>query len=89
MIEAYRRGEITHSAVTMHFVTPVYDEGPVFFRYPVKIMTDDIAETLSARVNAVEHVWQPYITNLVVHGAIRWDGKNSATLTVPPAYSLL
>src|SRR3990167_3134380 len=31
VMEAFKRGEVTHSAVTMHFVTPIYDEGPIFF----------------------------------------------------------
>ena len=31
VLAAYHRGEITHSAVTMHFVDEAYDRGPVFF----------------------------------------------------------
>jgi len=80
VIDAYKRGEITDSAVTMHFVTPVYDEGPVFFRYPVEILADDTAETLGARINATEHKWQPIITDKVIHGEISWDGKNPDSL---------
>jgi phosphoribosylglycinamide formyltransferase-1 len=34
VLKAYREGRITSSAVSMHFVTPEFDEGPVFFRYP-------------------------------------------------------
>ena len=37
VMAAYRRGEITHSAVTMHFVDPVYDRGPIFFALPIPI----------------------------------------------------
>jgi len=85
-IEAYKRGEVQYSAVTMHFVTEVYDDGPLFFVYPVWIREDDTAETLAQRVNKIEHGWQSYITNLVVHEKIRWDGKNRNSLRVPDGY---
>ena len=32
VVEAFKAGEVTTSHVTMHFVTPQYDEGPVIFR---------------------------------------------------------
>ena len=89
VIESFRRGEVTHSAVTMHFVTPVYDEGPTFFQFPVQILPDDTAETLGARVNEAEHKWQPKITNMVVNGEICWDGKNRESLKVPYDYKFL
>lgn len=75
VVEAFRMGEITHSAVTMHYVTEKFDDGPIIFEYPVKIEDDDTPETLQKRVNGIEHAWQPYITNLVVTGQIAWDGK--------------
>lgn len=83
--EAVLASGVSHSAVSMHFVTAQYDEGPVFFRYPVRVLAGDTAETLGARVNAVEHAWQPFITRLVVNGAISWDGEDPASLQVPPA----
>jgi folate-dependent phosphoribosylglycinamide formyltransferase PurN len=89
VIEASKRGEVTHSAVTMHFVTPIYDEGPVFFRFLVPIETADSAETLAERVNAAEHEWQPKITDLVVNGEISWDGKNRSTLKLPNNYTTI
>lgn len=83
---AFRKGAITHSAVSMHFVTEQYDQGPVFFRYPVLIRQEETAETLAERVNKIEHAWQSWVTNLVVHGEIRWDGKDPTTLMVPLWY---
>jgi phosphoribosylglycinamide formyltransferase 1 len=80
VIEAFHRGEVTHSAVTMHFVTEKYDEGPKFFEKKVEIYFEDDAETLGARVNAVEHVFQPLVTNALVKGYISWDGKNPDSL---------
>jgi len=86
VLAAYRRGEIKSSAVTMHFVTEKYDEGPIFFRYSVPIEPSDTAETLGKRVNEFEHKFQPIITNLVVNGEISWDGVNPDSLKFPAGY---
>jgi phosphoribosylglycinamide formyltransferase-1 len=71
VLAAYHRGEVTHSAVTMHFVDEEYDRGPTFFALPVPIEPDDTPETLAARVNRAEHVWQPKVLNYIVHGQVR------------------
>ena len=89
IIEAFERGEIKNSAVSMHFVTEAYDEGPIFFQYPVLIRQNDTAETLATRVNKIEHAWQSYITNLVIQKRITWDGKNPDSLKAPPDYPFL
>ena len=88
VLEAYRLGEITESAVCMHFVTEQYDEGPIFFRKSVPILPEDIILTLAHRVNEAEHIWQPYISNLVVTGEISWDGKDSKSLKIPSWYRI-
>jgi phosphoribosylglycinamide formyltransferase-1 len=81
VIKAFQEGKITASEVTMHFVNDEYDEGSVFFRYPVFIRSGDTAESLGNRVNKIEHGRQSYITNLVLKGdiALLPDG----TLKVP------
>lgn len=89
VLDAYRRGEISASAVCMHFVTEEYDAGPVFFRRPVRIKPDDTVETLASRVNQAEHLWQPYITDMVVRRKICWDGQNPSSLVVPAGYRRL
>ncbi|OGI26695.1 MAG: hypothetical protein A2359_03395 [Candidatus Moranbacteria bacterium RIFOXYB1_FULL_43_19] len=71
VMEAYRRGEIIHSAVAMHFVDEVYDRGPIFFQFPVPIEPNDTPETLAAKVNVVEHNYQSWALNLVVQGRIK------------------
>lgn len=89
VLAAHGRGEVTRSAVCMHFVTQggadEYDRGPVFFEYPIAILPNDTAETLAARVNKVEHGWQSWVTNLVVHQQISWDG--SGPVVVPDWYA--
>jgi phosphoribosylglycinamide formyltransferase-1 len=89
VMEAFKKGEIKHSAVTMHFVTEEYDKGPIIFRYPVSIQPDDTPETLAKRVNKVEHEWQSRITDLVIKGEISWDGKNINTLKIPSTVPVL
>lgn len=86
VLESYKKGEITNTEVTMHFVTEKYDEGPVFFRYPVVIEENDTPESLQERVNKVEHERQPKITDMVVNGEISWDGKDPESLKVPEGY---
>jgi phosphoribosylglycinamide formyltransferase 1 len=75
VMAAYQRGEITHTAVTMHFVDAAYDRGPVFFALPIPIDPGDTPETLAAKVNRAEHAWQPRVLNYVVHGQVRLVGK--------------
>ena len=69
-MQAYQRGEIKYSAVTMHFVTERYDEGPVFFQCPVAIEDGDDWKSLKKRVNAAEHQLQPFMTNLILREII-------------------
>jgi phosphoribosylglycinamide formyltransferase-1 len=76
VLAAYRRGEVSHSAVTMHFVDEHYDQGPIIFALPVPIEPEDTPETLAARVNRAEHEWQPLVLNYVVTGRVRLvDGE--------------
>jgi phosphoribosylglycinamide formyltransferase 1 len=77
------------TAVTMHFVTDIYDDGPVFFALPVEVEEDDTAESLSKRVNTKEHEYQPLITSMVANGDISWDGKSANTFKVPEGYRWL
>ena len=68
VMAAYHRGEITQSAVTIHFVDDIaFDHGPIIFQMPVWIRPDDDAVTLAQRVNEKERAWQSHILNLVVH----------------------
>lgn len=71
-IADFRLGKIKQTGVTMHFVTPEYDQGPIFFECPVLIREDDDAKSLGKRVNKMEHAWQAYMLNLVVHGYISY-----------------
>lgn len=51
----------TLSGPTVHLVTGEYDRGPIVAQWPVPVRTDDTAETLAARVLAVEHQLLPAV----------------------------
>ena len=76
-------GEIKESGFSMHFITNEYDRGPVFFEHRVSLRKGMSADEIAKVVSKAEHEWQPRITNLVVHGKIRWDGKDLKSLFVP------
>jgi len=83
VMKAYRDGKITHSAVTMHFVVDNddYNRGPIIFQKEVPIFSDDTPETLGKRVNEMEHIWQPIVTEAILCGDISWDGVNPESLS--------
>ena len=86
---AFDAGEITESGFTMHFVTDEMDRGPVFFEHKVPLQKGMSVDEIAKAVNAAEHEWQPKITNMVVHGQIHWDGKDSKSLVVPEGHQYL
>jgi phosphoribosylglycinamide formyltransferase-1 len=73
-------GEIADSGFTIHFVTDEYDRGPVIVEMRVPLVRGMSADDIGKAVNAAEHAWQPLITNLIIHGAATWDGKNASSL---------
>ena len=73
----------------MHFVTDEMDRGPVFFEHRLPLKKGVSAEEIEKAVRQAEHEWQPKLTNMVVHGEISWDGKDPASLKVPPNYQHL
>jgi len=87
-IKAFQEGRITHSGLSMHFVTEQVDGGPVFFRCHVPITKEDTPDSLAQKVNAQEHRWQSVITNLVVTDQISWDGENPKSLRLPDDYEI-
>jgi phosphoribosylglycinamide formyltransferase 1 len=79
MIRVRDEDGISITRVTMHFVTPFmrkpdgtnnYDTGEIFASIPVEIHSDDTADTLAKRVDAVEHQVQAIYTSLVASSKI-------------------
>ncbi len=81
---ALDQGVISESGIAMHFVTNEYDRGPVFFEHHVPLRKGMTVEEIGDVVHKAELEWQPKITNMVVHGEISWDGKDSKSLIIPP-----
>jgi phosphoribosylglycinamide formyltransferase-1 len=64
------------AGATVHFVTPEMDSGPIIAQAAVAVHGDDTAETLAARVLAVEHRLYPLALRLVAEERARIvDGR--------------
>ena len=72
---ALAAGVKIHGA-TVHFVIPEMDSGPIIAQGAVSVHDDDTADTLAARVLAVEHKIYPLALRLVAEGRVRIvDGR--------------
>jgi phosphoribosylglycinamide formyltransferase 1 len=68
-------GVKVHGA-SVHFVVPEMDSGPLIAQGALGVREDDTAETLSARVLAIEHRIYPMALRLVAEGRVRVeDGR--------------
>ncbi|WP_439106964.1 phosphoribosylglycinamide formyltransferase [Congregibacter sp.] len=66
----------SESGATVHFVTPELDAGPTIAQARVKILPEDDADSLAARVQAREHLLYPRVVRWCVQGEIQLrDGK--------------
>ena len=58
------------SGITIHWVNEHYDEGAIIAQWPVPVHASDSADTLAARVLAVEHKLYPLCVRAVASGRI-------------------
>lgn|ERR1043166_2290619 len=73
--QALRAG-VRISGATVHFVIPETDAGPIVAQGAVAVHDDDSAETLAARVLAVEHRIYPLALRLLAEQRVRIvDGR--------------
>jgi phosphoribosylglycinamide formyltransferase-1 len=63
------------SGVTVHFVTPDLDGGPIVLQRAVPVLDDDTPESLAARILEQEHIVYPEAIALVVGGGWRPEGR--------------
>jgi phosphoribosylglycinamide formyltransferase 1 len=74
--QALRAG-VRISGATVHFVIPETDAGPIIAQAAVPVREDDTADTLAARVLAVEHRIYPLALKMVAEGRVRIvDGRS-------------
>jgi len=60
--------KVPETGVTVHFVAPEVDAGPVILQRKVPVLAGDTLETLEARVHALEYEVYPEALNLVISG---------------------
>jgi phosphoribosylglycinamide formyltransferase-1 len=69
-------GGVKIHGASVHFVVAATDSGPIIAQGAVPVRDDDTAETLAARVLAVEHRIYPLALRLVAEGRVRvTDGR--------------
>lgn len=61
------------TGATVHFVDEAYDRGPIAAQWPVPVFEEDTAETVAARVLAVEHLLLPRVVDAVAAGTLALD----------------
>jgi phosphoribosylglycinamide formyltransferase-1 len=62
----------THHGASVHFVTAELDGGPVIMQGRLRVRADDTAESISARVHALEHIIYPHVCTLIATGRVQW-----------------
>jgi phosphoribosylglycinamide formyltransferase-1 len=67
---------VKYTGVTVHFVDEGMDTGPIIAQEPVPILAEDTKETLTRRVQEVEHRLLPRVVRDWVRGRIRADGRH-------------
>jgi phosphoribosylglycinamide formyltransferase-1 len=60
---------LSRHGCTVHYVTAALDQGPILGQAEVPVLADDTAETLAARVLAMEHQLYPSVIAALLAGA--------------------
>ena len=63
------------TGVTVHLVDEGVDSGPILLQECVPVEQDDTAETLHARIQAVEHRLLPEAVRLLLDGRVQVEGR--------------
>lgn len=71
---ALAEGVAEHGA-SVHFVTPVLDDGPVLMQVRIPVLPDDTAESLAARLLPQEHRLLVAAVRLIAQGRVRLQGE--------------
>ncbi|KGF69199.1 phosphoribosylglycinamide formyltransferase [Hoeflea sp. BAL378] len=68
---------------TVHFVTEGMDEGPIIEQEAIRVVPDDTADTLAARVLAAEHRIYPRALAMLARGEVRMGSGGRTVHKVP------
>lgn len=82
--QAFEHG-VKVSGVTVHFVTPDLDGGPIIRQEAVPVLDDDTAESLASRILEAEHRVYPEAVQLVLERNWSLDGRRVVSLPRQPA----
>lgn len=63
------------TGVTVHLVDEKVDHGPIIYQEAVPVLAGDTAETLHARIQAVEHAAFPRVVDALARNEISLDGR--------------
>lgn len=72
--QAFEHG-VHVTGVTVHFVNPQLDAGPIVMQVAVPVLPDDTRDTLAARVLVEEHRAYPEAIQRVLDGGWRIEGR--------------
>lgn len=88
--EAVLRAGAKVSGVTVHFVDAEFDRGAIAAQWPVPVLTDDTAQSLAARVLAVEHQLYPAVIEAVASHALTLgaDGRVAGSLSAQSVFAI-
>jgi phosphoribosylglycinamide formyltransferase-1 len=64
----------SHHGVSVHYVTPELDGGPVIMQGRLPLRPGDTPESVSARVHALEHIIYPHVCSLIGAGRLECRG---------------
>jgi phosphoribosylglycinamide formyltransferase-1 len=64
----------SHHGASVHYVTAELDGGPVIMQGRLRLRPSDTAETVSARVHALEHIIYPHVCSLIANGRVECRG---------------
>jgi len=65
--------KVSETGVTVHFVTPEVDAGPIILQRKVPVDTEEKIELLEERVHALEYELYPEALRKVLAGEVRMD----------------
>jgi phosphoribosylglycinamide formyltransferase-1 len=63
--------------VSVHFVTPELDGGPVIIQAKVPVLPSDSETSLAERVQTQEHVIYPQVVKWFVEGRLKLEGNQA------------
>lgn len=79
--EAVLASGASFSGPTIHFVDEEYDTGTILAQWPVPVLAGDTADTLAARVLAVEHILYPLAAEHFCRAIL--EGRSLSRLSPP------